>query len=61
MQRLSLRWDRRTDQERSDIFVPGGMAFTLKWERAEVPQLRPRMLDAGGANREQLVLWDTLH
>lgn len=62
MQRLI--WEGRMGQERSEVFVPGGRESTLKWMRAEVPQLRPRMLDAGpqrGASWEQLVLLDALH
>lgn len=37
MQRLSLKLEGRTGQERSEVFVPGGTESTLKWERAEVP------------------------
>lgn len=53
MQRLI--WEGRMGQERSEVFVPGGRESTLKWVRAEVPRLRPRMLDAGcwSAERSQ--------
>lgn len=31
---------------------PGGTGATLKWEGAEAPQLRPRMLDAIGREEQ---------
>lgn len=50
--------------KRGEVCAPGGREPVLKLEGAEVPQLRPKMLDADqqrGASWEQRVPLDTLH
>ena len=57
-----LRWEERRGQERAEVFVPGRRESILKWERADVPRLGPRMLGAGqrrGAHWKELELLDT--
>lgn len=61
-----MRWrrERRRGQGRAEVLVPGGKESTLKWERADTPQLRLRMLGADqqrGAPWKELGMLDTVH
>lgn len=61
-----MRWrrERRRGQGRAEVFVPGGKESTLKWERADTPQLKLGILGADqqrGAPWKELGMLDTVH
>lgn len=61
---MRRRRERRRGQGRAGVFVPGGKESTLKWERADMPQLRLGMLGVDqqrGAPWKELGMLDTVH